>query len=102
MAQVTPSQLTKLNEIFNQFAGKEVMVVSRELGGLKDKKMVISASDKTIAELRKAIEDLGLQVRVLMPGDMKTQDARPDRVNVYVGPGFTDGKYRVSKNYKIG
>ena len=83
-----------LNEAFNKFAGKEVLV--NEKPGLG-----ISSSDKVLSELKKTAEEMGLIVRVLFPFTMKTQDFRKDRLNVYVDNYGFDGKYRIG-GFKIG
>ena len=84
-----------LEEVFNKFAGKEIQVTETDRG------VQIAKSDKTVSELKKAIEEAGFRLRLWMPNSMGTCDFRTDRVNVHVGKG-KDGKYRVGKKFNIG
>jgi hypothetical protein len=101
----------KLNEVFKKFAGHEVLVdrvLCEERRGLDDPRhcsvwrTIISTDDTTIAELQKAIEDMGLTLRVRLPGHVGDFSARLDRVNVHIDNFTNDGKYRLGTRYQIG
>ena len=96
-------QHDKLKDIFAQFTGREVST----LGGSNtppfpgfNASIKLDPQDAAIVELRKAIEDAGFSVRVLLPGTPKTMDIRANRVNVSVSPDMK-GVYRIG-GYKIG
>lgn len=97
-----PVNYNKLNEVFNKFAGQEVQVTNVEMCGFKTEQVVISPSDKVTAELRSALKELGLSLRLQMPGEMGDFSYNPHRVNVSVAPDYNDNKYHLGRSYKIG
>jgi len=94
---------SNLNQVFNKFAGKEVQatetVHQTKFGPITE--VDISPADKVLTELRKAIHDMGLTLRVWLPGTFGTMDYQPNRVNVNVDKG-ADGKYRIGSNFNMG
>jgi hypothetical protein len=100
----TPIDQKKLNKIFKKFADREVETTYQQMCNFP-KRLVIAPSDKAIAELKSALEEMGLKLRIRSIGDvplMGDAQARPDRVNIGVVQDFTDGKYKISKSYTIG
>jgi hypothetical protein len=105
-----PIDYHKLNEVFNKFANKEVLV-DRSLFEMRDENKRrrsvwadhISTDDTVVAELQKAIEDMGLSVRVLINDELpKTFDWMPHRINVKVNNYANDGKFRIKRDFRIG
>jgi len=93
----TATTRKKLDKVFNRFAGKEVQIYQDKNGHLQ-----VSKGDTVLKELESDITGLGLKTRLIFPGSMQTQDARPDRVNIFIGPDFKDGKFHVPSTYSMG
>ncbi len=92
---------------FNKFAGKEVQVTQvvhkRIRRGVEETmtETMLDPNDPVIAEMNHVAEVHGMILRTSLPGQMGTDDARWDRVNVDIEKD-NDGKYRVRKNFNIG
>jgi hypothetical protein len=88
---------------FNRFAGKEVAV--EETTHKTKYGTYVSAhlakANPVVAELKQAIEDMGLHMRLWLPGSAGTCDFRMDRVNVHVEKE-ADGKYRIAPRFDLG
>jgi hypothetical protein len=102
-----PIDYKKLNDVFNKYAGKELQVTEEMefYESWPDTGIVprLSSSDKVIAELRKAVEDMGLTLRVCDPNTVYMDTIiKPNakRVNVFFYKG-DDGKYSLG-SYKVG
>lgn len=79
----------KITDLFNKFAGKEVL------------SPIMSMPDPVIAEMKQLANDNGLKLRVWFPNTVGTMDYQPDRVNAHIEKG-ADGKYRVSNRFNLG
>jgi hypothetical protein len=78
-----------VSKLFNKFAGKKISgPTGRTFDPVKE-------------ELFKIGDDNGLNVRIIYPGQMVTEDYRLDRVNVNVEQD-TAGGFRISKNNNFG
>jgi hypothetical protein len=89
------TSLHPLTAVFNKFNGQEVQISEDHsiFHGRPLIKLAVSPSDKTIAELKTAIEEMGLKLRVILPGDFYKQDAPQNRVTVRIEK--QDGKYQI-------
>jgi hypothetical protein len=99
-----PIDYNKLNDVFNKFSGKEVLVdqgVGETRAG-PQRVISVSAKDTVLAELEKALDDMGLRLQILWSNQARTQNVMPDRVNVNVYNYTNDGKFRIGPNYTIG
>ena len=98
-----------ITEIFNRFAGREVPMVEiqkthNSFGETYTDTVLQLANpnDPTLQEMQKVAKDNGLTLRFFWPTHGRgIDDAKPDRVNVHIGKA-ADGKYRISKNFKVG
>lgn len=93
---------TALNEIFHKYATQEVRVKNVEICGFISREIMVAPADKTIKHLREELKAMGLQLRVLFPGEQMERKAVANRVNVYVDNYTRDGRYRIGATYKIG
>ena len=93
--------INKLTEVFNKFSGKEIDVVEVKGNNKYGFTYKDFSADKTINELRSAVEEMGLRLRVWLPDSVGTMDYRENRVNVHVSKD-ADGKYRIGSRFKIG
>lgn len=97
-----------LTAIFGKFAGLEVPMVERveklEIRGKTHEIPVIELADQddpTVKEMREAAAQNGLNLRLWWEGTVGTMDFRTDRVNATI-ERCSDGKWRVSREFRIG
>jgi hypothetical protein len=92
-----------LSAQFQRFAGKEVEVIETthqtKYGPMISTHLV--EPNPIIEELKQAVTDAGLKLRLWLPDRMGIMDYRTDRLNVHVGKE-ADGKYRISPAFTIG
>jgi hypothetical protein len=88
---------------FNHFAGKEIAVTevthTTKYGPIVEARL--DKSNPVVDELKKAVEDMGLRLRLWLPGTAGTMEFRMDRLNVHVSKA-EDGKYRIDPKFNIG
>lgn len=105
--------MTSLNldvsKMFNQFAGKEVPMVEEDiemdfkhLGKITFTEVRLAdQNDATVKAMADHAKANNLNLRLWWPGTVGTMDFRMNRVNANIEKG-DDGKWRVSKDFRLG
>lgn len=93
-----------VSHIFNKFAGKEIRVKEKQsglrFGGQPMVDVKLLPNNPVVDELKKAAEDNGLRLRIILPGQPVTMDLCRTRVNIRIQKA-ADGKYRISKKFDL-
>jgi hypothetical protein len=98
---------TDLSARFAAFAGRPVAAadtpVTHERRGRTYhlNRIVIEENCPTLAALRAAVAAAKLQLRLIVPGKMYTQDYRLDRLNAYLAKK-DDGTYCLGTQFRLG